>query len=132
MTTIHTLNRALREYTTYVYETLDSGDEEGEWTFDDWHQAWSECESDIHDGFIGRIEDPQELVEEYGVWEALQVYDTHYKMSYLMDQDKDVFYENLLFAIMDKDEDDERVPHYQGFLVYSRKKKEEKGKEGEQ
>jgi hypothetical protein len=139
MTTIHTLNDALREYNIHlyewIYEAIHMDEWEGETTADEWREAYNDMMEDIHHGFIDRIDDPKELVEEYGVWAALGLYTNYHDSGYLLGLEEEPFYQDLLFAILDwKDDGDDYAdsPTYEGFIAFCETKGKGQRKEGEQ
>lgn len=132
---MNTLNDVLREYPLYVYHWLHQAikmDEwEGEVTEDDFNNAYQDMSDEIRDEFFDGIESTQTLVEEWGVYGAIQIHSRYFNLRELMDQCEceEDFYRELLITLLDEDDPyPSRAPCYEGFLAYC---KEKEGREGE-
>jgi hypothetical protein len=102
---------------------------EGEITEDEFNNAHQDMLDEIRDEFFDGIESPQTLVEEWGVFEAIQIHSRFFNLRALMDQCEEDFYRELLVTLLDDDQPYRNgAPCYEGFLAYC---KEKEGREGE-
>ncbi len=99
---------------------------EGEVTEDEFNNAHQDMMNEIRDEFLERIEEPQALVEEWGVYEAIKIHKQYFSLDALMDQCEEDFYRELLVTLLDEDQPYQQyAPCYEGFLAYCKKKEGE-------